>query len=50
MLSVVAADSGRGGRVSELVAAVRPEFSGEVIRVSPEDPVFGRGRCESGGM
>ena len=45
MLSAVAAPDGRGDRLGELVAAVRPEFCGEVIAVSPEDPVFGRGRC-----
>ena len=39
----------RGDHLSELVAAVRPEFCGEVITVSPEDPVFGRGRCEVAG-
>ena len=46
MLSAVPAHSGRGDHLGELVAAVRPEFCGEVITVSPEDPVFGRGRCE----
>ena len=45
MLSAVGARSGHGDRLGELVAAVRPEFCGEVIAVSPEDPVFGRGRC-----
>ena len=45
MLSAVAARSGRGDHLGDLVAAVRPEFCGEVIAVSPEDPVFGRGRC-----
>ena len=45
MLSAVAADSVRGDHLGDLVAAVRPEFCGEVIAVSPEDPVFGRGRC-----
>ena len=45
MLSAVPAHSGRGDHLGELVAAVRPEFCGEVIAVSPEDPVFGRGRC-----
>ena len=45
MLSAVPARSGHGDHLGELVAAVRPEFCGEVIRVSPEDPVFGRGRC-----
>ena len=49
MLSVVPARSGRGGRLGELVAAVRPEFCGKVIAVSPEDPVFGRGRCGPAG-
>ena len=45
MLSAVAARIGRGDHLGELMAAVRPEFCGEVIAVSPEDPVFGRGRC-----
>ena len=45
MLSAVPARSGHGRRLGELAAAVRPEFCGEVIAVSPEDPVFGRGRC-----
>ena len=45
MLSAVPARSGHGDRLGDLVAAVRPEFCGEVITVSPEDPVFGRGRC-----
>ena len=45
MLSAVPADSGRGDHLGELMAAVRPEFCGEVIAVSPEDPVFGRGLC-----
>ena len=45
MLSAVPARSGHGDHLGELVAAVRPEFCGEVIPVSPEDPVFGRGRC-----
>ena len=45
MLSTVPAHSGRGDHLGELVAAVRPPFCGEVIAVSPEDPVFGRGRC-----
>ena len=44
MLSAVPARSGHGDHLGELVAAVRPEFCGEVIAVSPEDPVFGRGR------
>ena len=45
MLSAVPAHSGRGDHLGDLVAAVRPEFCGEAIAVSPEDPVFGRGRC-----
>ena len=49
MLSAVAARSGRGDHLGELMAAVRREFCGEVIAVSPEDPVFGRGRCEVAG-
>lgn len=31
--------------LAALFAAVRPEFRGEIVRVDPEDPVFGRGRC-----
>lgn len=46
MLSAVAVpDVGDGDRTAALIAAVRPEFVGEVIRVDPDDPVFGRGRC-----
>jgi integrase len=44
MLSVavpVADDAG----LAALFAAVRPEFGGDIIRVDPDDPVFGRGRC-----
>lgn len=46
LLSVVAVpDTGRDGLGALLVAAVRPAFAGEIIRVDPDDPVFGRGRC-----
>ena len=30
---------------ARLAAQLRPEFVGPVIRVDPDDPVFGRGRC-----
>ncbi len=46
MLSVVAVpDTGGDELGTLLVAAVRPEFAGEIIQVDPDDPVFGRGRC-----
>jgi integrase len=32
-----------------LAEALRPEFAGTVIRVDPDDPVFGRGRCSVAG-
>jgi integrase len=38
-------DSGHDEFLEALSAAVRPEFAGSVIRVDPDDPVFGRGRC-----
>ena len=38
-----------GGRLATLFAAVRPEFRGGVVRVDPDDPVFGRGRCAVAG-
>ncbi len=45
MLSA-AATSECGDRVlAALVAAVRPEFAELIIRVDPDDPVFGRGCC-----
>lgn len=44
MTAAEALDHG-GGLLGALFAAVRPEFRGEVIRVDPDDPVFGRGRC-----
>ena len=37
------------GVLARLVAAVPPEFSGPIIRVAPDDPVFGRGRCRATG-
>lgn len=33
------------GLLALLFAAVRPEFRGAIVRVDPDDPVFGRGRC-----
>lgn len=39
-----------GDRLAERLAEVlRPEFAGPVIRVDPDDPVFGRGRCSVAG-
>ena len=35
--------------MARLDQALRPEFAGAVIRVDPDDPVFGRGRCSVGG-
>jgi integrase len=37
------------GYLAALFAAVRPEFRGEVVRMDPDSPVFGRGRCEVAG-
>lgn len=34
------------GHLEALFGVVRPEFRGEVLRAHPDDPVFGRGRCE----
>lgn len=49
MLSVVAVpDLGDAGMFASLSAAVRPDFSGPIVRVDPDDPVFGRGRCGVG--
>lgn len=46
MLSAVAVpDAGGDEKLAALFAVVRPAFAGEVIRVDPDDPVFGRGRC-----
>ena len=46
MLSVVAVPgAGHGEPLAALLAAVRPDFAGEIVRVDPDDPVFGRGRC-----
>ena len=46
MLSVVAVpDIGHNDMLAALLAAVRPAFAGLIIRVDPDDPVFGRGRC-----
>jgi len=50
VLSVVAVpDVGHAAMFAALSAAVRPEFSGPVVRVDPDDPVFGRGRCDVAG-
>lgn len=32
--------------LDQLAAAVRPEFSVELIRIDPDNPVFARGRCQ----
>jgi integrase len=37
------------GLLAALMAAVRPEFRGEVIRVDPADPVFGGPPCQVDG-
>jgi hypothetical protein len=34
------------GLLAALMAAVRPEFRAEVIRVDPADPVFGGPPCQ----
>lgn len=50
MLSAVPAQTlGNDDLFGSLVAAVRPEFAGPIIRVAPEDPVFGQGRCGAEG-
>ncbi len=50
MLNAVAIpDTSRGEQLAALSAAVRPEFAGEVIRIDPDDPVFGRGCCAVAG-
>jgi hypothetical protein len=43
--AVTVPDISRDDLLAVLFAAVRPEFAGEIIRVDPDDPVFGRGRC-----
>ena len=46
MLRAVAVpDDGHGELLAALSARVRPEFGGQIIRIDPDDPVFGRGRC-----
>ncbi|MGH9244044.1 MAG: tyrosine-type recombinase/integrase [Acidimicrobiales bacterium] len=45
MTAAEAFDHDQGGLLAALFAAVRPQFGGEIIRVDPDDPVFGRGRC-----
>lgn len=46
MLNAVAAvEVTHGDPLAALSAAVRPEFADIVIRVDPDDPVFGGGRC-----
>lgn len=50
MLSVVSVPDPDGDQMGALlVAAVRPEFAGDIVRVDADDPVFGRGRCGVGG-
>lgn len=34
---------------ARLAQVLRPEFAGTIIRVDPDDPVFGRGRCSVSG-
>lgn len=36
------------GRVlaQRLSAVLRPEFTGDLIRIDPDNPVFARGRCQ----
>ncbi len=49
MLSAIGTPtSANNDLLAALVAAVRPEFAGAVIRVDPDDPVFGGGRCGAG--
>jgi integrase len=48
-VSAVAQLSEDNGYLAALFAAVRPEFSGEIVRMDPDSPVFGRGRCEVAG-
>ncbi|MBW3579080.1 MAG: site-specific integrase [Actinobacteria bacterium] len=38
-----------GSLLAKLVTVVRPEFQVELIPIDPDDPVFGRGRCQVGG-
>jgi integrase len=45
VLSAVAVPDARDAWRTALLAVVRPEFAGPIIRVAPDDPVFGRGRC-----
>lgn len=46
MLSAVAVpEIGHDDLLAALLAAIRPEFADPVIRVDPDDPVFGRGCC-----
>ncbi len=50
MLSAVGVpEIGHDDLLVALLAGVRPEFAGPVIRVDPDDPVFGRGRCAVAG-
>jgi integrase len=37
------------GYLEALFHALRPEFRGEIVRMDPDSPVFGRGRCEVAG-
>ena len=45
-MSATARPLPESGHLATLFAVVRPEFRGEVLRAHPDDPVFGRGRCE----
>ena len=45
-MSATARPLPESGHLEALFAVVRPEFRGEVLRAHPDDPVFGRGRCE----
>lgn len=44
-MTVAALPISDDGHLGMLFAAVRPEFRSEVVRIDPDDPVFGRGRC-----
>lgn len=50
MSAAVALVADQQGRLLDaLVSTVRVEFSAEVVHVDPDDPVFGRGRCQAAG-
>ena len=44
-MTVDALPTPEDGHLETLFGAVRPEFRGEIVRVDPGDPVFGRGLC-----